>query len=536
MHRLLIVSLAVLTATVFAQGQRSDQNLGTVQFETSCSPTAQRTFVRAVSLLHSFAFPGAVAGFNETLKADPSCAIAHWGLALSAWGNPFAAGIKPDAQLQRGLEVIGRGKATGAKTARERDYVAAAAMLFEDFTTVDQRTRLIRYRNAMATLAARYPADNEASIFYALALAISAEPTDKTYANQLEAGAILERLKVAHPDHPGLAHYIIHSYDVPTLASRALDAARGYATIAPSVPHALHMPSHTFTRIGSWQESIDTNIASAAAALREGSIAEELHASDYLMYAYLQTGQDRSARQLLDTLPNIEARFDPKNVGTGAPPSAGYFALAAIPARFALERGAWKDAASLEVHQSPFLFPDAITYFARAVGAARAGDTAIPRVAIAALERLRDQLATQKENYWSEQVEIQRRSASAWLAFAEGRKDDAVASMRAAADREGATEKNAITPGPVAPARELLGEMLLVMNEPGPALKEFERTLTSEPNRFRALAGAANAASAMGDDVAARKYYTQLLAIAARGDQPGRPELADARRVTARSR
>jgi tetratricopeptide (TPR) repeat protein len=386
----------------------------------------------------------------------------------------------------------------------------------------------------MAAMASRYPGDSEASIFYALALAISADPNDKTYANQLKAGAILERLTAGQPDHPGLAHYIIHSYDVPALASRALGAARSYAGIAPEAPHALHMPSHTFTRVGDWQESITTNVASAAAARREGSTAEELHASDYMVYAYLQTGQDRAARRVLAALPEIRRRFNPDAVGGGAPPAAGFFALAAVPARYALERGAWKDAMRLEVRQSPFPYIDAMTHFARALGAARAGDTAIPKAAIAELQRLREQLTQARETYWTEQVEIQRRGAAAWLAFAEGRKGDAVVEMRAAADLEDATEKNAITPGPLAPARELLGEMLLDMNQPAAALKEFERTLAKEPNRFRALAGAARASSAIGDRDAARKYYGQLLTVASRADRSARPELAEARRISAR--
>jgi hypothetical protein len=453
---------------------------------------------------------------------------------LSAWGNPFVAGLKPEGQLQRGLEAIQRARATAAKTERERDYIAAAARLFEDFRTVDQRTRLLAYRDAMATVAARYPDDGEASVFYALALGISADPNDKTYANQLEAGAILEKLTATQPDHPGLAHYIIHSYDVPALASRALDAAHRYATIAPAAPHALHMPSHTFTRVGDWEESIKTNIASAAAAQKEGSTSEELHAIDYMTYAYLQTGQDRAAQQLLASLPDVARRFNPAAVGTGAPPAAGFFALAAVPARYALERGAWKQAMQLDVRQTPFPFADAMTHFARAIGAARAGDTTVPKVAVAELQRLRDQLAQAKEAYWTEQVEIQRRGAAAWLAFAEGRRDEAVAEMRAAAEMEDATEKNAITPGPIAPAREMLAEMLLELKRPAEAVDEFERTLMKEPNRFRALAGAARAADAAGDPATARTHYAQLLKVAANADRPGRSELVQARRVVGR--
>jgi hypothetical protein len=296
------------------------------------------------------------------------------------------------------------------------------------------------------------------------------------------------------------------------------------------------MPSHTFTRVGDWEASINANIASAAAARRRGSTAEELHASDYLMYAYLQTGQDRAAQRLLGTLADIAARFDPTILGSGAPPAAGYYAIAALPARYALERGDWKEAARLEAHDTPFPFTDAITYFVRAMGGARSGDTEVAKSAIAALLKIRDRLTQQNEEYWSEQVEIQRRIASAWLVLAEGRSDAAALEMREAADREDATEKNAMTPGPMAPARELLGELLLELHEPAQAEREFDKTLRNEPNRFRALVGAARAAAAAGDRSAAQRYYSQLVKVCARADQPGRPELSDARRMTARSR
>ena len=532
------IIVAILTPALAAQEHTHPpaQRIGTVRFATSCSAAAQPSFTRAVALLHSFEFLQAVDGFNAALKADPKCAIAYWGLALSAWGNPFAAGVKPDAQLQRGLDAIRLGRAIDVKTDRELGYLMAASQLFDNFHAIDQRTRVLAYRDAMAELSARYPGDSEASIFYALALAFSADPADKTYASQLKAGAILEKLEATQPDHPGLAHYVIHSYDVPALAPRALEAARRYAKIAPSEPHALHMPSHTFTRVGDWQSSIDTNIASAAAARREGSTAEELHASDYLMYAYLQTGQDRAAQRLLQALPGMAARFDPNSLASAAPPAAGYFAIAALPARYALERGDWKAAARLEVHHTPFPFTDAITYFARALGGARAGDTEVSKSAIAALLQIRDQLTQQNEKYWSEQVEIQRQVASAWLALADGRSEDALLGMREAVEREDATEKNAITPGPMAPARELLGELLLELHEPAQAVREFDKTLRSEPNRFRTLAGAARAAAAAGDRAASQRYDSQLVKVCTRADQPGRPELADARRVTARSR
>ena len=506
------------------------QAIGTVRFATSCGAAAQPLMDRAVALLHSFAFSQAAAGFEAVLGADPRCAVAGWGLALAAWGNPFAAGIKPAPQIRRGLEAIQRARAIGAGSPREAGYIEAAARLYELADSLDQRARLLAYRDAMAGLASREPADTEAAIFHALALAISADPADKTYASQLEAGATLERLFAKLPDHPGLAHYLIHAYDVPPLAGRAVAAAGRYSVIAPSLSHALHMPSHTWTRVGRWRRSIEANVAASTAARREASTAEELHASDYRVYAYLQLGEDRAARRVLDSLPAVASRFEPTSVGAAAPPSAGYFALAAIPARYALERGAWAEAAALEVHPSPVPFADAVTWFARGLGAARSRDTAGARSALAALQGIRDRLAAAREGYWSEQVDIQRSAALAWLEFASGRKEEALAAARAVADREDATEKNAITPGPIAPARELLGEMLLAAGQPGPALAAFEATLGHEPHRFRAVAGAARAASAAGDRPKAAKYYGELLQLGASADRPGRPELVEAAR------
>ena len=509
-------------------GAASPEKLGTVHFATTCSPAVQEPFDRAVALLHSFEFGVAIQAFGAVAKTDPSCGIAYWGIALASWGNPFAAGQKSPAQLRQGQEAIEEATRAGLKSDRERGFVAAAAELFQDPEHRDQRTRVLAYRDAMATLASRPPEDMEARIFYALALAQSVPPTDKTYADLLKAGAILEPLFAQHPDHPGLAHYIIHSYDVPPLASQALDAARRYAAIAPSAPHALHMPSHTFTRLGYWQESIDTNIASAAAARRDGVTSEELHATDYQMYAYLQSGQDAAAKRLLDSLPEIAARFDPNAVASAAPGVAGVFALAAIPARWALERRAWAEAARLEPKPSRFPFTEAVTWFASGLGASRIGDKAASQSALEALGQARDRLTASGESYWAGQVDIAERTVAAWLALAEGRPADALTRMRAAAELEDGTEKNAMTPGPLAPARELLGEMLLETKAPTQALQEFAATLQKEPGRFRALLGAARAAAQAGDHATATKYYALLLKTCERGDRPGRPELAEA--------
>lgn len=508
---LVLTILALATPVLPAQppGEHT-AGLGTVHFETSCARASQPAFTRGVALLHSFGFGDAIRAFNEALSSDSTCAIAYWGIALSSWGNPFAAGIKPEPQLARGLAAVQRGRALGTGTERERGYLEAVGRLYDNYRAASQPTRLAAYRDAMAGIAAQYPRDDEASIFYAAALALSADPNDKTYANQLEAADILERLVKRMPDHPGIAHYLIHTYDFPPLASKGLSAANRYATIAPSSAHALHMPSHTYTRVGEWTESIATNLRSAKAAEDEKSIAEALHANDYLMYAYLQTCQDSAAGRVLAAMPSLAARFDPTVLTAGAPPAAGFFAIAAIPARYALERGDWPGAARLEVHETAFPFTDAITWFARGVGGARAGDTVASAEAVRQLERLRDVLSTKGEAYWSEQAEIQRRGVLAWLRWARGDHAGGIDEMLATAELEGRTEKNAITPGPILPAREMLGEMLLASGDAKGSLRAFEETLATEPRRYRALDGARRAADAAHNSSSVRDYAERL--------------------------
>jgi len=528
------VAVAVLLTSGAFQHQHhapsGAEKLGTVKFATSCAPSAQPAFERAMALLHSFEFTPAIAGFTAAATADPGCAIAYWGIGLSRWGNPFAPGVRPAAAMEAGREAIAKAKAIGAKTPRERDYVDAAEQLFAGHATVDQRTRLVAYREAMAKVADRHPDDPEASAFYALALAASADPSDMTYGNLLKAGAILDRLAPAQPDHPGLAHYIIHANDAPPLAARALDAARRYAKIAPSAPHALHMPSHTFTRLGYWEESIETNTASAEAARREKSPGEELHAMDYQAYAYLQTAQDGAAKRLMDSLPDASARFTTATkASTMDRAVVGAFALAAIPARYALERRAWAEAIRLDVEPGRPAQAQAQVWFAKALGAARLQDLEAARPAIERLQQLREKLAQSGETYWAEQADIQQLVASAWVALAEGQPEKALATLRAAADREDRTEKSAVTPGPLAPAREQLGELLLALKEPAQARAAFETTLKKEPNRYRALAGAADAARRAGDQAAMRRHYEALLKLTASADGPPRPELAAAR-------
>ncbi len=531
-----MTALGVLVPAAAAQPRNVPPRVGTVQFETSCSVAVRPAFARGVSLLHSFEFGAAIRSFNDVIAADSTCLIAYWGLAVSAWGNPFAAGIKPDAQLERGLAAVEKGRALPGGTERERAYLNAAGRLYDRYRTTDQPTRAIAYRDALAELAARYPRDDEAVIFHALAQSFAADPNDKTYDAQRKAGATLKRLAARLPDHPGIAHYLIHAYDFPPLAPEGLPAADRYAAIAPASSHALHMPSHTYTRVGKWGESIETNIRSAKAASDEGSVAEALHASDYMMYAYLQTGQDSAARRVLDGLASLAERFDPSVVSAAAPPAAGFFAIAAIPARYALERGDWQGAARLDVRESAFPFTDAITWFARGIGAARTSDTAGAADAVRQLTALRDRLAERREVYWTQQVEIQRRGVAAWLMFARGDKAGAVAEMRATADLEATTDKNAMTPGPIVPARELLGELLLAAGDGSGAQRAFEATLVTEPNRFRALAGAMRAAEAAGDSARVRRYAQQLSRVCDRGDRPGRADLVRARGVARSAR
>ncbi len=528
--------LVIVAATCLAQEHQhgSGEKLGTAHFATSCSAAAQTDFDRAVALLHSFQFSRAIEAFKAVLGEDATCGIAYWGIALSDWSNPFAVGMKDKAQLQAGRESVERGSTAGAKTERERAYLAAVSKLYSDFESTRQRARLVAYRDAMQQVAGNYPDDREAQIFYALAIAASEDPADKTYAGRLKAGAILENLFEEQPNHPGLAHYIIHTYDVPALAGRALVAARRYSEIAPDAPHALHMPSHTFTRTGNWQESINSNIAAAAAARREGQTAEELHASDYEIYAYLQTGQDEAARRILDSLPEMASRFDPKAVLSGAAgPSTGYFALAAIPARYALERHDWKQATQLAPRETAFPHTDSMTWFAHGLGAARLGHAPLANDSAETLHQIRERLVKAGENYWALQVQIQELSVRAWAALAEGKKDEALLQMKSAAELEDGTEKSAVTPGPLAPARELLGDMLLELKEPAQALEQFERTLKKEPGRFRALYGAARAAQLGGNNDASQLYFRELLKVCAQADRPGRLELTEARSHTA---
>lgn len=503
---------------------RPPQQLGTVNFETSCDPALRADFNRAVALLHSFWFSASAAAFTAVGEKDPSCGIAWWGVAMSRWGNPFAP-ARPVAQIEQGRTAILKARTVGAKTERERDLIEAAAALFTDFEKVDHRTRIVAYEKAMNAVRQKNPNDPEIAGFYALALNQTMVPTDKSYAVQLKAAAILEDLYKRMPNHPGMAHYLIHAYDHPPLAERALPAARAYAKIAPDAPHALHMPSHTFTRVGHWQDSIETNLVSADAARKANSAAEVLHAFDYLVYAYLQTAQDAAAQKVMTELKaTVAAVNTAEQYG-----QVGYYADVAIPARIALERSDWAAAAALPTRSTNFAYIDAMTHFARAIGAARGGQVAAAKADADKLAELRDKLAAAKDEYWSQQVDIQNKVALAWIAFAEKREADAIKLLHDAANTEDATDKSAISPGPLAPAREMLGEMLLELKQAQHALVELEAVMKKEPHRFRTYYYAARAASAIGEKAKAAQYYKHLAEMCPKGD-PGRKELAEARK------
>jgi hypothetical protein len=433
------------------------------------------------------------------------------------------------AALKQGSEAIAKARLAAPKTQRERDYIAAIETFYKDFDNLDHHTRALAYEKAMEQLQARYPDDREAAIFYALALQGSASPTDKTYANQRKAGAILEKILADQPDHPGVAHYIIHAYDYPPLAARALDAARSYAKIAPDSPHALHMPSHIFTRLGLWQESIGSNLVSEAAAEKYNAPGNELHAQDYLVYAYLQGAQDHAAKKVIDAAP-APLPDDPQYFN-------GLYATGTMTPRYAVERHQWKEAAALTV--PPNIFPggryawaEANIHFARALGASHIGDIDSAKKELQQLESLRDTLIKVNEKYWADQVDIQREIAGAWLTLAERKNEEALRQMRHAVGHEDSTDKHPVTPGVILPARELLGEMLLELKQPAQALAEFEGTLRTAPNRYNALSGAARAAKLSGDSEKAKSYYAKLLVICDHADGD-RPELRDARALLA---
>jgi hypothetical protein len=489
-----------------------------------------------MALFHSFWFDPAKASFAKVLEHDPECGMAHWGIAIMAMGNPFTWPSNPNA-AQAGAPAAAEAQRVGAQSERERDYIAALSMFFRDWRTTEFRPRALAFEQAMESVAAKYPQDGEARILYALVLNITALPTDKTFANPLKAAAILEPLFKQYPHHPGVAHYLIHTYDYAELAEKGLPSARAYGAIAPSVPHALHMPSHIFSRVGLWREMVEGNRASylaAKAELQERTLGigayDALHAMDYMVFGHLQQAQDKAAKALMDEAAAIR-KVNVENF-------VAAYAFAAIPARFALERGDWKQAAALELTPSDLAwikFPqsEAILVFARGLGAARSGDVAAARKDVKRLEALEEALKAAKNAYWAGQTDFQIKTVNAWIAFAEQRNDEAVQWMRTAAEAEEASDKHPVTPGNVVPSRELLGEMLLALDQPAEALVEFERSLKRDPHRFRGIHGAARAAEASGNRQAAADYYAKLQALAADRDTE-RPELTQAKTFLAR--
>ncbi len=505
----LSVSLPLAAGEGHQHGPAGGEKLGAVKFSTSCAPAVRSEFERGVAMLHSFWYEEAEKTFRAVAAKDPGCAMAHWGLAMSLYHPLWAP---PDAaQLAKGREAVRAAQAAARKTARESAYLAAMEAYYSA-DRADYRDRSLAYEKSMEVLYQRYPKDREAAAFYALSLLGTTLPSDKTYTNQKKAGAILEKLFAAHPLHPGLAHYIIHSSDYPALAQTGLEAARRYARIAPSVPHALHMPSHIFIRLGLWGDAIASNQASAQAAREygrkmgwDGAWDQQLHAMDYLAYGYLQSGQPAEARRVLEELRGIK-KAHPDNITSN-------FAFAAIPARVAIELRQWEEAANLKPRPGASAWAAAMIHWARAVGAARSGHFDSAQQDVARLAAFRDELQQAKQPYWADQVEIQRRSAAAWLAYAQGKPQEAVELMRSSAELEDSTEKHPATPGAITPAREMLGELLLELKQPAEALREYEASLKNSPNRFNGLYGAARAAELAGDTARARAHYHALLRI-----------------------
>lgn len=527
---LMVLSLASFVLPVLAdeghQHSTGDpKQLGSVEFINSCSAEAQPQFARAVAMLHSFWYEEAGRQFREVAAGDPRCAIAWWGVAMSYWQPLWEPRGPIPAAFQEGLTAIHKARKLDGGNRHERDFIAALEKFYANADTIDHRDRVLAYEQAMETLHATNPEDTEARVFYALSLLASATslPPDKTYQRQRKAGELLMPVFRSQPNHPGAAHYIIHAFDYPALASDALEAARRYSKIAPDSPHAQHMPSHIFTRLGLWDESIASNRNVIRIARQYRIVGEELHAMDYLVFAYLQKGEDDKARQVIEEMPKAQA---------GAPLYfAGIYAHAAIPARYAVERRQWDEAARLPVPKvlpgGRYAWADAAIHFARALGAARTGNVEQARRDVEKLSSFQSALQQLKEAYWATQVEIQRRAAEAWLAFAEGRRDQALELMRSAAALEDTIDKHPVTPGQIVPARDLLGQMLLELKRPNEALVEFNTVLQVEPGRFGALYGAARAAELSGRAELARQWYEQLIE-AASGSQRNEVRYAQA--------
>jgi Tetratricopeptide repeat len=504
------------------------ERLGRVEFKVECNAAAQAEFTRAMALYHSFWWPAASTAFETVAQADPTCGMAHWGRAMVILDNPFTWPANLAPKMKDVAAALDAARSTGLKSQREKDYVEAVAAFVRDHEKVDHRTRLQAYDDAMAQLAERYPDDKEAAILSALVTSANFNPADKTYANQLKAAKGLERFVASDPDHPGVAHYMIHSYDYPAIAKHGVEAAKKYATIAPDSPHALHMPSHIFTRLGYWRESIEANRASSRTA--SDATFDAHHAHDYLVYAHLQLAQDHAAREALERSRSMKL----------VDHVAAAYAYAAMPARLALERNDWKEAMNLPLTPAADAYPwkkypqsEAVNAFARAIGAALSGDAAAAKEQQARLIALREAANEAKLGYWVEQIDIQADIAGSLAYCAEGRSDECIEGMRKAAAREDATEKHVVTPGPIIPARELLADLLLASGKAADALKEYENVLNKEPNRYRAVLGAARAATRVGNESRARELFKQLAELGKDADS-ARDGLDEARQSVSR--
>jgi len=523
----LTISLFVLTLAAAGCAQtpgKTPEQVGKVEFKNSCSPAVQEKLLGGIAMLHSFYYSAAQKAFEEVAVEDNSCAIAAWGYASILMSNPLAGQGASAKDGPRAQGAIDKGRLMGAKTERERDYLEAVAAYYEDFAGRPERARQLSRAKAYEALAAKYPDDDEAQIFSALYLAGTQLQSDQTYAAYLKAAAILEKQFKKHPDHPGVAHYLIHSYDAPPIAQQGVPAARRYAQIAPDAPHALHMPSHIFTRVGEWTESAATNRRSSTVAQKNNEPDEALHALDYMTYALLQMARDGDARKALDEAQQIKG-ITPRFI---AP-----YALTAMPARYALERGDWRAAAELQPRQDNFPFTVAMTHFARALGAARSGDAASAQKDAERIAALGAELKAANNAYWGGEVEVMRLASFAWTALAQNRNDEALGLMRQAADLEDKSEKHIVTPARLVPARELLGDMLLEQKRPAEALKEYEASQVREPNRYRGFYGAGMAASQSGNTAKAKQYFSRLVDMAGSGGS--RTEVGSARAYLARN-
>lgn len=501
---LFFLTVLLCAPSLFAQGGEehkhiAPEQLGAVTFPTSCAPAAQKRFERGVALLHSFAYSAAEEAFGEVARVDGKCAMAHWGVAMSYYHQLWEPWITPQ-DLKRGAAELEAAKQFVASE-RERSYIQALSAYYRDGEQHRARERALDYEQAMAKVARDYPADSEAQVFYALALISTALPTDKAHANQKHAAQILEPILRRQPQHPGVAHYLIHAYDNAELASRGVAVAREYSKIAPSAPHALHMPSHIFTRLGMWSDSVRSNQAARVSAHRHGDIGEELHAMDYLMYAYLQSGRATDAAKLLQELRAMKLDAGIFKIG---------YAVAAMPVRYAIEQGRWEEASKLE--EMPQAPPQvrAIRLWARGTGLARLGKSGNAKRQVEAMQSARDELEKSGNSYWATQVEIQIMEVQALCAQAEKKNAEALSLMRAAADQEDAAEKVPVTPGPIVPAREQLAGLLLELKRPKEALAEYEASLALAPGRRASLAGAARAAQMAGDAAKAQKLNSAL--------------------------